>query len=63
MESFNADSLLYVSTFIGVYVVYLLIKVGKVLASKTKTDKDDKMLAKLEEFNRENLTTLKSKKK
>lgn len=63
MENFNADTLLYVSTFIGIYVVYLLIKVGKVIATKTKTEKDDKMLAKLEEFNRENLTTIKSKRK
>ena len=63
MESFNADSLLYISTFIGIYVVYLLIKVGKYFAAKTKTQRDDKMLAKLEEFNRENLTTIKSRRK
>ena len=63
MESFNADTLLYISTFIGVYVVYLLIKVGKYFATKTKTQRDDKMLAKSEEFNGENLTTLKSKRK
>ena len=63
MESFNADSLLYISTFICVYVVYLLIKVGKFFATRTKTQRDDKMLAKLEEFNIENLTTLKSKRK
>lgn len=63
MENFNADTLLYISTFIGVYVVYLLIKVGKVIATKTKTEKDDKMLAKLEEFNRKNIKTIKSKRK
>lgn len=63
MENFNADTLLYISTFIGVYVVYLLIKVGKYFATKTNTQRDDKMLAKLEEFNRENITTIKSRRK
>lgn len=57
--NFNADTLFYISTVIGIGVVSLVIYGLKWLAKKTKNTFDDMLVDSLEEMHKENLKKIK----
>lgn len=61
MDTFDAETLYYISSVIGVCFISFVILILKKIANKTKNTVDDKIVEKLEILNKENNKKIKRK--